>query len=74
MSRIETPRSLTVLRLERGALSAPEICRRLGCNFDHLGRGTLDVDTAQTASNTEPGWEAFEELSPLEAWNADANR
>jgi hypothetical protein len=39
-----------------------------------MASSLLDVDTAQTASNTEPGWESYEGLSPLEARYADGDR
>jgi hypothetical protein len=33
-----------------------------------------DIDTLQSASDTEPGWEAVSGRSPLEQWHADGER
>jgi hypothetical protein len=37
-------------------------------------RSILDVDQLQSASGSEPGWEAYADLSPLEARYADGDR
>jgi hypothetical protein len=33
-----------------------------------------DIDQQQSAVNAEPGWEAYSDLSPLEARHADGDR
>jgi hypothetical protein len=32
----------------------------------------LDVDQAQSASSSEPGWEAYEDYSPLEIYQRES--
>jgi hypothetical protein len=36
--------------------------------------GEYDIDALQSAVNAEPGWEAYSDLSPLEARHADGDR
>lgn len=50
-------------------------CRCLAFATAVLGRiEALDDEQLQPASGSEPGWEAYEGLSPLEARHADGDR
>jgi hypothetical protein len=39
-----------------------------------MASSLLDADQQQSAVNAEPGWEAYSDLSPLEARYADGDR
>jgi len=60
---------------DREGRDSDQVVRALNAAADQCeGLRPLDVEQLQSASGSEPGWEAYAALSPLEARYADGDR